>query len=114
MEALEFLKEKCREQNYDKNCYKCRFYEECSNVLSHNNDEAWKEFIEKLQQLLKEHPKKTYKDVFLEVFPNAKDEDNQFRSYSICVNHVFRKGNSICDGLSCEECWDQEYKENEE
>ena len=113
MDALEFLKELqriCVKQEFCKNCVA---YPVCNGKLG-KTDEELEEVVKNIEQWSKEHPKKTYKDVFLEVFPNAKDENNQFYCYDICVNHVFERDTSPCKGLNCEECWDREYKEDEE
>lgn len=64
-----------------------------------------KEMIEIIEQWSKENPAKTYKDDFLEKFPNAVIAEN------ICRYHVYKTGG--CDGFTgdCELCWNEPIEE---
>lgn len=64
-----------------------------------------KEIIEIIEQWSKENPAKTYKDDFLEKFPNAVIAEN------ICRYHVYKTGG--CDRFTgdCELCWNEPIEE---
>ena len=113
MDALEFLKEWrriCKKQNY---CIECPIYNECNDKLRHRNDKTLEEFIETMQRWSKEHPKKTYKDVFLEVFPNAPTRGDG--TPKACVIDIFGENSVDCNTSGyCGLCWDQEYKEDKQ
>lgn len=65
------------------------------------------EQLEVLYEWAKEHPVKTYKDVFLEKLPNARlDKDGRPVS---CRNEVF--GIVKCCTADCKDCWNEPYKE---
>lgn len=51
---------------------------------------------------------KTYKQGFLEKFPNA-----NFESSSICRKMVYGEEHD-CHGMTCQECWDESYIEKSE
>ena len=65
------------------------------------------EQLEVLREWAKEHPAKTYKDVFLEKLPNTRlDKDGGPVS---CRNIVF--GIAKCCTADCKDCWNEPYKE---
>lgn len=51
---------------------------------------------------------KTYKQDFLEKFPNA-----NFESSSICRKMVYGEKHD-CHGMTCQECWNESYIEKSE
>ena len=69
------------------------------------------ESVEIVENWAKEHPAKTYKDVFLEKFPDAKIEKNGV-PYP-CIIYLF--GEKVrpraCGNCSCTYCWDREVEE---
>lgn len=80
MDAVEYLKQKNRmTNNCTIACNTCPLAIEnnnrnlvCANFVRHYIEEA----VEIVENWAKEHPAKTYKDVFLEKFPDAKIEKN--------------------------------------
>lgn len=67
------------------------------------------EQLEVLYEWVKEHPAKTYKDVFLEKFPKATILDGN--TTLICKNNVFGASYDCLRMSSCEKCWNELYKE---
>ena len=110
MDALEFLKGYGRLCNkYGENCDSCPLLNKECNVFC-NNDEEYKEIILAVEQWLKDNPVKTYKDDFLEKFPNAKVDENG--SPRPCMNNVYSVYEDLkhCSTMKCKDCWNQEYK----
>lgn len=66
-----------------------------------------------IEQWDKEHPLKTYKDVFMGKFPNAKLND--CGNPKCCAKDLFgvqcRVSASSSATAACTECWNQPYKE---
>lgn len=62
-----------------------------------------------LRKWAEEHPLKTYKDVFLEKFPKATILDGN--TTLICKNNVFGASHDCLRMSSCEKCWNEPYKE---
>lgn len=117
MEALEFLKEYNRLRKSLSDCDECPL--EICIQDNNNNEDDLKKIIQGVEQWSKEHPKKTYKDVFLEVFQNAILDDDG--TPIVCTKSIFGKENIDCvqdegrmDFENCAECWNQEYKEDEQ
>lgn len=67
------------------------------------------EQLEVLYEWVKEHPTKTYKDVFVEKFPKATILDGN--TTLICKNNVFGASHDCLRMSSCEKCWNEPYKE---
>lgn len=115
MDAVEYLKQKNRmTNNCTIACNTCPLAIEnnnrnlvCANFVRHYIEEA----VEIVENWAKEHPAKTYKDVFLEKFPDAKIEKNGV-PYP-CIIYLFgekvRPG--ACGSCSCTYCWDGEVEE---
>lgn len=86
MDAVEYLKQKNRmTNNYTIACNTCPLAIEnnnrnlvCANFVRHYIEEA----VEIVENWAKEHPAKTYKDVFLEKFPDAKIEKTVFPTHA--------------------------------
>lgn len=111
MDALEFLKEVQRIcVKHKESCKTFLAYTVCNGKLG-KTDEELEEVVKNIEQWSKEHPKKTYKDVFLKVFPSAKLDDGG--TPNACIRDIFGDSFGNCD-LECSECWNQEYKEDEE
>lgn len=94
----------------------CAFYEDCTECglykafetcgvcfLPDNLDEI-------VDKWVKEHPIKTYAMDFFEKFPNARKND--IGTPTICVKCVYGELSRDCARLDCNECWNQEMKEN--
>ena len=65
------------------------------------------------EQQAEEHPKKTYMDVFFEVFPSARTREDG--TPKACVIDIFGENSVDCNTSGyCGLCWDREYKEDEE
>lgn len=115
MDAVEYLKQKNRmTNNCTIACNTCPLAIEnnnrnlvCANFVRHYIEEA----VEIVENWAKEHPAKTYKDVFLEKFPDAKIEKNGV-PYP-CIIYLFgeKVRPRVCGNCSCTYCWDREIEE---
>lgn len=116
MDAEKYLKERGRMTN-ECNVYSCQ---DCKLGLCYNRYELTctelehrypEEAVAIVEQWAKEHPAKTYKDVFLEKFPDAKIEKNGV-PYP-CIIYLF--GEKVrpraCGNCSCTYCWNREVEE---
>lgn len=58
----------------------------------------------------KEHPKKTFRDDFLEKFPDAPVDSSGFPN--VCLMDIYKGADYKCkdEDYDCNECWNQEYK----
>ena len=104
MDAMKFIMTKnrmCKENVACKGCPLSEHKFPC-NFASINSSEL-KEMIEIVEQWGKEHPQKTYKDDFLEKFPNA---DRYETGHPMnCRNGIYGLGS--CTSDSCEDCWNK-------
>lgn len=119
MDAVKFLKEierMCeahRDNPYgERDCKGCPLeisVDECMRVEM----EEPEKIVEIVEQWSKEHPVKTYKDDFLEKFPNAKGFDDGASMAHWCI--IYNKGKCKYgkgDGFnSCEDCWNEPMEE---
>ena len=113
MGALEFLKEWRRICKKEIECYKCPISNICMNSMDGRDDKELENAIQAIERWSKEHPKKTYKDVFLEVFPSAPTREDG--TPKACVIDVFGENSVDCKTSGyCGWCWDRECKEDEE
>lgn len=112
MKAIDYLKEKGRmTKDCTIHCADCPFeYDNngtennCTNFDSKYPEQA----IEIVEKWAKENPVKTYKDVFLEKFPNATmGEDG---CPTCCPTSLFNIEQE-CPKIPCVKCWNREYKE---
>lgn len=116
MDAEKYLKERGRMTN-ECNAYSCK---DCKLGLCYNRHELTctelehrypEEAVAIVEQWAKEHPVRTYKDVFLEKFPDAERQKNGI-PYP-CIIHYFgrkvRPGD--CESCSCTYCWNREVEE---
>lgn len=110
MDAIKFLKEKERIFKFycayegsgctGVSCTTCPF-NKGGNVGCVVNDISAVEIVEKWS---KEHPAITYKQDFLEKYPNAKlTEDNFPVACLIDLGYM----DFDCTGISCKDCWDR-------
>ena len=69
--------------------------EKCSNII-----DDW----------IKKHPKKTYRDDFLEKFPDAPVDSSGFPN--VCLMDIYQGADykRKDEDYGCNECWNQEYK----
>ena len=65
-----------------------------------------------LREWVKEHPVKTYKDVFIEKLPNARINKKDSIP-TVCRQMAFGGFLNDCidNGDKCKECWNEPYKE---
>lgn len=106
MDAVKFLREyqrMCNEvYSSDKKCYACPLCKIGCDLVSLDTD------VEKVvllvEQWSKEHPQKTWKDDFLEKYPNAKLGEDGI-PYA-CTRHLGYR-NTDCTTESCADCWNQ-------
>lgn len=94
----------------------CKSCETCINCPNYSWDNPCavrirdypEEVVAEVEKWSKEHPVKTFKDDFIEKFPNAlMDSKNEPRS---CVRNIY--GDSIeCINPNCKECWNQPLRE---
>ena len=115
MDAVKFIKEMgrmCKKHltttvgTFEYECGDCLFLCEIDGSCYRGDlTEFPEEAVEIVEQWSKEHPIKTYKDDFLEKFPNAVIAEN------ICRYHVYKTGG--CDGFTgdCELCWNEPMEE---
>lgn len=103
MTNIQELKRMCKSC---KDCNDCPFYSSCSGCIISLPDNA-DEIVEKW---VKEHPKKTFRDDFLEKFPNTPVDSNKLPK--ACLMDIYGDANAKCkdEDYSCNECWNQEYK----
>ena len=106
MDAMKFIMTRNRMCEANGTCSSCpinRHSIRCDCVGI--SESKLKEMMEIVEQWGKEHPVKTYKDDFLEKFPNAVIAGN------ICRYHVYKTGG--CDGFTgdCELCWNEPIEE---
>lgn len=108
-----YLKEKARMTNYDASSESCGIYcRECPLNIQDNNSsgcikmecEYPDEAVSIVQQWSDEHPRKTYKDDFLEKFPNASKGEIGYPAAIPCV--IYKSNNFYCKH-NCKECWDK-------
>ncbi len=83
-------------------------------IIKYYEIEKVAEQLEVLRKWVKEHPFRTYKDVFLEKFPNARISDKD-DSPIACRKMVFGGFTAFSDcidnGDKCKKCWNEPYKE---
>ncbi len=78
-------------------------------IIKYYEIEKVAEQLEVLRKWAEEHPVKTYEDVFLEKFPKATILDGN--TTLICKNNVFGASYDCLRMSSCEKCWNEPYKE---
>lgn len=116
MDAVKFLVELDRMCEYEKReqigvgCETCQFYiNEISCSLESLTITELKKAVAIVEKWSNEYPQKTYKDDFLEEFPNAKCFDDGIPMVHWC--DVYNKGNCKYgqgDGFRmCVECWSE-------
>lgn len=111
MDAVKFLKEYYRlcnsylHTNVSDTCTGCPLW---TNRIPCSLDSYKCENVDKIvtvvEQWSKEHPVKTYKDDFLEKFPNAKTIDGEL---VIQWCRVYNKGECNYPSQKCVNCWHQ-------
>lgn len=83
-------------------------------IIKYYEIEKVAEQLEVLRKWAEEHPVKTYEDVFLERFPNARMSDKD-GSPTVCRKMVFGGFTALSDcidnGNECKKCWNEPYKE---
>ncbi|MBQ0097356.1 MAG: hypothetical protein KBS62_00250 [Oscillospiraceae bacterium] len=77
----------------------------CDVFILNNSDKA----NEIILKYLAEHPAKTYRQDFLEKFPNAPTHNDGYPV--VCAYNIYNDSNFTCEN-SCVECWDKECKED--
>jgi hypothetical protein len=114
MDAVEFIEESARMCDYQNGCCFCPWYStEFGQSCGKFKNKYPRVAIEKLEKWSKEHPVKSYTDVYNEVMKNAGLSaigENGFGRPG-CVSHVF--GVSVeCAGANddCTVCWAMECK----
>lgn len=116
MDAVEYLKQKNRmTNNCTIACNTCPLAIEnnnrnlvCANFERHYIEKA----VAAVENWAKEHPEKTYKSVFLEMFPNVKTTKEGHPDF--CLKRLLgAKGEyDICScDITCSDCWNREVKE---
>ena len=104
MDAMKFIMTRNRMCEANGTCSSCpinRHSIRCDCVGI--SESKLKEMMEIVEQWGKEHPVKTYKDDFLEKFPNA---DRYEAGHPVsCRNIIYGLGSCASD--SCEDCWNK-------
>ncbi len=114
MKAVDYLKVKGRMTNgCDILCKDCplnkyHLLETCKTIEFDYPEKA----VEIVEKWAKENPVKTYKSVLLEKLPNVELTINGIPSP--CIKNYFgKKGVEKCETGYCKDCWNREYKEEE-
>lgn len=104
MATIADLKRMCK--SCKKNCNDCPLDSKCNGCIISLPDNA-EEIVEKW---VKEHPKKTFRDDFLEKFPDAPVDSSGFPN--VCLMDIYKGADYKCkdEDYGCNECWNQEYK----
>lgn len=114
MDAEEYLKQKKRMTQYcTVGCEKCllgfnRTRQACTKLQYYHPEKA----VSIVEEWAKEHPVRTYKSVFLEMFPNVKTTKEGHPDF--CLKHLLgAKGEyDICScDITCGDCWNREVEE---
>lgn len=119
MKVKKFFKEwsrMCESMGEDEDaCEKClgkklKKFTCCAYEISDDDTDI---IINEIEKWSKEHPRKTYKDVFLEKFPQA--PLSKYEIPRACVTMIFgdthfRNEKGDCIEKCCIDCWDREYK----
>lgn len=115
MDALEFLRERKRICNLQKDCNGCPFGEAKCSVSNIMPDEDYKRVIATVEQWSKEHPRKTRQSVFLKQWPEANVDDYgvlKMCPSPISTSHRNAHGGCANIGVKCSDCrrefWSQE------
>ena len=112
MDAVKFFKEMermckvyCDNPYGERDCKGCPLeigVDECMRVDMEESEKIV-EIVEIVERWSKEHPQRTYKDDFLEKFPNA---DRYETGHPMnCRNGIYGLGSCASD--SCEDCWNK-------
>ena len=110
MDAVKFLKEMERmcdsymNHTYSSgDCMECPFSISKDTCLVGDMCHEPEKAVEIVEQWSKERPQKTYKDDFLEKFPNADRYETGLPMH--CRNGIYGLGSCASD--SCEDCWNE-------
>lgn len=111
--TVNFLREKARmTKDCTVDCYSCPCF-----AINNGRGETCAIFplvypekaIEIVQRWSDEHPLKTYKDDFLEKFPDALLNKEGYPHCCWC--NVYGINNKNCYSMSCNDCWDKPMEE---
>lgn len=105
-DTIAFLKEQKRMCKHT-SCEECNLYNkdglECG-IHCANNDAFLDKYVSTVQKWHDEHLPKTYKQDFLEKFPNAATNENECPRF--CRGHIY--GDCNCwSRTSCDQCWNE-------
>jgi hypothetical protein len=117
MDAVEYLKEKTRMCKYP--CSNCAIKDENKNQKAFESCVQFEkkypeQAVETVEKWSKEHPVKTFADVFFERMPNASRSISKIPATNIngkVCPYQFFKIEYKCKFTDCTKCWHQEYKE---
>lgn len=107
MDALEFLRERKRICNLQKDCNGCPFGEAKCSVSNIMPDEDYKRVIATVEQWSKEHPRKTRQSEFLKQYPEANIGENGVLRVSPCMisaSHRNAHGSCATMNRDCADC----------
>jgi hypothetical protein len=115
MDAVEYLKEKARmTDDCNAACWECPFSEK-NNCKKINCAEFQGQFpveaVTIVEKWSREHPAKTFADVFFEKFPNAQRTMSNVPPFGICPDKIFKIEKVCNSSISCTDCWNREYEE---
>ena len=110
MDALEYLKVKARMTNNCDTCRNCPL-DNVENMMSCVvlESDCPEQAVEIVEKWVKENPVKTYLSVLLEKFPNACTNSNG--TPMSCPHKLFDVDGRRCPNISCDKCWNREYRE---
>lgn len=105
MDAVEFLKGRCRMCAAQDDCKTCRIDAECREYFEKRNFSAnvVEKMVSGVEQWAKDHPAKTRQSEFLKMFPDARLDDGGV--IHICPNTIDTTIECIInDDINCNDC----------
>ena len=102
MAKIKDLKRMCK--SYKSKCTDCPLCGRCC---------AFEISDEIVDEWVKEHPARTYAMDFFEKFPNA-EHRQEINIPKPCLREIYGKFSSVCNGMGCYACWNQEMMGDEQ
>lgn len=109
MKAVDYLKAKIRMCTESESCRNCLLGVFKDGMCGEESNTE--EVVEIVEKWAKENPAKTYLSVLLEKLPNTKLYEDGYPNF--CPYQVFNTSEKCTFNTNCEDCWNREYKEEE-
>lgn len=105
MATIKNLKRMCK--FYKSKCSDCPLWGKCcAHEIPDNADEIVNDWV-------REHPARTYVQDFFSKFPNA-EHRQEINIPKPCLREIYGKFSSVCNGMGCYACWNQEMMGDEQ